>query len=446
MMRRPQELFTTVLAAMLLAVIVNDASVGQAAEPRANVILIMADDVGYECFGSYGSSQYRTPHIDRMAKLGMRFSHCYSQPLCTPSRVKLMTGLSNVRNYAAFSVLRRDQKTVGEYFQEAGYRTAVAGKWQLRGAEHYSKRFRGKGTWPRDAGFENVCLWQVDRLGERFHGPLKWIDGTNQQFKKSEYGPEVATSYITKFMTQNRDKPFFVYYPMILVHSPFVPTPDSPSLRSKDKQRNFEDMVEYMDKLVGRIVKTSEDLGIADRTLILFVGDNGTHQSLTSTLNGTSIRGGKGLMTDAGTRVPFVAMWPGTVPAGRVCDDLIDFSDFLPTVLEAAGLTVPANLDGHSFSSQLRGEQGTPREWMHCYYCPRPERTKPQQFVRDQEWKLYRNGRLYHVAKDVLEKHPISADGESLEAGGARKKLAAVLETMPAEGQSLLKFGDGGSK
>ena len=128
--------FASVVMAMLFATVGAAAPDSQATEPRTNVILIMADDVGYECFGCYGSSQYRTPHIDRMAKRGIRFTHCYSQPLCTPSRVKLMTGLSNVRNYAAFSVLRRDQKTIGEYFREGGYRTAVAGKWQLLGAEH----------------------------------------------------------------------------------------------------------------------------------------------------------------------------------------------------------------------------------------------------------------------------------------------------------------------
>lgn len=411
------------------------------AEPT-NVILIMADDVGYECFGCYGSKQYSTPNIDRMAARGMRFDHCYSQPLCTPSRVKLMTGLSNARNYAAFSVLRRDQKTVGQYFRKAGYRTAVAGKWQLLGAEHYSKQFRGKGTWPQDAGFESICLWQVDRLGGRFHSPLMWIDGENKQFDESHYGPEIATDYITEFISSHRDEPFFVYYPMILVHSPFVPTPDSESLKSKDKQRNFEDMVAYMDKLIGRIVKTTEDAGIAERTLILFIGDNGTHATLRSSLNGTQVRGGKGKMTDAGTRVPCVALWPETIPAGRVSSDLVDFSDFLPTVLEAAGQSVPQGLDGRSFLPQLRGEAGTPREWIYCYYNPRPERTKPQRFVRDQQWKLYGDGRFYHVAHDVLEQKPIDEVAENRAAAQARQKLRAAMALMPAEGQSLLQYGE----
>ncbi|MCA9075979.1 MAG: sulfatase-like hydrolase/transferase [Planctomycetaceae bacterium] len=411
-------------------------------DSRPNVILIMADDIGYECFGCYGSEQYSTPHIDRMARRGMRFTHCYSQPLCTPSRVKLMTGLSNVRNYAAFSVLRRDQKTVGQYFHDAGYHNAIAGKWQLLGAEHYSKQFRGKGSWPQDCGFDHLCLWQVDRLGERYHEPLLWIDGENRQFDANDYGPEVCADSLIDFMKQHKDQPFFVYYPMILVHSPFVPTPDSESLTSKNRQQNFEDMVAYMDQLVGRIVQATEDLDIAENTLILFTGDNGTHKTIISTLHGQEIQGGKGLMTDAGTHVPLVALWPGVVPEGSVSDTLVDFSDFLPTVMEATGQTVPDGLDGQSFLPQLRGETGTPREWIHIYYCPRPEKTPPQQFVRDRRWKLYDDGRFFDVEHDVIEQQPIADPSTDSDAAAAHAKLTKALASFPEDGQSLLDYGD----
>ena len=118
------------------------------ATDQPHIILIMADDIGYECYGCYGSEQYSTPNIDRLSAGGMRFEHCYSQPLCTPSRIKIMTGISNARNYAGFSILRKDQQTFGHHLQKAGYKTAVAGKWQLHGAEHYSEQFRGKGALP----------------------------------------------------------------------------------------------------------------------------------------------------------------------------------------------------------------------------------------------------------------------------------------------------------
>jgi arylsulfatase A len=413
---------------------------GCVAAERPNVILIMADDVGYECFGAYGSTQYRTPNIDRMAGQGMRFLHCHSQPLCTPSRVKIMTGISNVRNYSGFSVLNRDQRTLGSYFKEAGYTTAIAGKWQLLGAEHYPERFRGRGTRPEAAGFDRVCLWQVDRLGSRFWNPLLYVDGENRQFGKDDYGPAIVNDYALKFMEEHRDRPFFLYYPMILVHSPFEPTPDSESRGSRNKQKNFEDMVAYMDRMVGKVVDQARRLGIAEKTLILFTGDNGTHKSIVSRLNGVEIRGGKGSTTDAGTRVPCVAWWPGTVPAGRTSEPLVDFSDFLPTALEAAGITASAELDGQSFLPQLRGGTGRPREFMFCYYNPRPEKTQPVRFVRDTRWKLYGDGRFYDVANDVLERHPLAAGARTADAAAAFDRLTKAIASFPAEGQTLLTF------
>ena len=434
-------LHASIPAAALLFVMLFTPSLVDAAESRPNIILIVADDVGYECFGCYGSKQYQTPAIDRLAARGVRFTHCYSQPLCTPSRVKIMTGIYNVRNYSAFSILNSDQPTIGQYFQEAGYETLIAGKWQLLGAEHYSEQFRLKGTWPEQAGFDRICLWQVDELGSRFWQPLLYVDGDNRQFEEeTRYGPEVATDFILDFITEQREQPFFVYYPMILVHNPFVPTPDSESKQSKNKQRNFEDMVAYMDKLVGRIVKKTEELGIADKTLIIVTGDNGTNTKITSRLHGIEIVGGKGKTTDAGTRVPLVAFWAGVTPVGHVCEDLVDFSDFMPTCLEAAGMPAPKGIDGRSFLPRLRGEPGTPREWIYCFYCSRPERTTAKRFVRDKRWKLYGDGAFFDVEHDTLEKHPLADENLIPKAADAKRKLQAALASMPEEGASLLKF------
>lgn len=401
---------------------------------RPNVVLVMADDIGYECYGCYGSEQYSTPNIDRMARLGTRFEHCYSQPLCTPSRVKIMTGLSNVRNYSAFSVLNRDQKTFGHRLKEAGYATFVGGKWQLLGAEHYSKQFRAKGSRPEECGFDECCVWQVDRLGERYWNPLLYVNGENRQFAKDDYGPDVVTDHVLEFIEKHREGPFFVYYPMILVHNPFQPTPASESRTSKDKQQNFEDMVTRMDTEIGRIVDHVEKLGLTGDTLFLVTGDNGTNKAITSKLGDRVIRGGKGQTTDAGTRVALVAYQPGVVPKGAVNRDLVDFSDFVPTLGDLAGAPSPEGLDGVSFAPQLHGQPGKPREWIFCYYNPRPERTKPSRFVRNQRWKLYGDGRFFDIANDPEEKSPL--DGDSPE----RTRLEKALATMPSEGQSLLKF------
>ena len=428
------------LAATLMCLWLNSTSCLASGDKanRPNIVLIMADDLGYECLGFNGSKQYQTPHLDQLTSRGMRFTQCHAQPLCTPSRVKLMTGLSNARNYAAFSVLPRDQKTIGQYFKEAGYRTCVAGKWQLYGAEHYSPQFRKKGTLPEQAGFDSICLWQVDKSGSRFFAPLMYVDGINRQYKDEEYGPQVATDYILDFIEQNRDESFFVYYPMILTHSPFVPTPLSKSPSSKDKQKNFADMVSYMDFTIGRIVSKLKETGIVENTLIMFIGDNGTHKTLESDLGESSIRGGKGMTTNAGTHVPMVASWPGVIDAGSVNDNLIDLSDFLPTCLNACNIQVSTEFDGLSFLHQLTGQTGRDREWIYCYYNPRPERTEPSYFIRNARYKLYGDDRFYDLKVDSLENSPIKAPTGT--AFKALAQLRAALDSLPTSGEKLLQF------
>lgn len=418
----------------LLSLLLLPALAGAA--PKTNVILIMADDIGYECYGAYGGTSYKTPVLDRLAAEGTRFNHAYSQPICTPTRVKIMTGLRNVRNYASFSVLKKDQRTFGHMLGEAGYRTAIAGKWQLLGAEHYKAPIRGAGSMPKDMGFERHCLWQVDLLGERFWGPKLTIDGATKQFPPDVYGPDVYTQFLLDRMEEYRDEPFFLYYPMVLVHSPFVPTPDSANRKSKNKQRNFADMVAYMDKLVGRIVAKTVELGIAERTLVLVTGDNGTHVSLKSNMGDTVIKGGKGKPTDAGTHVALFGYQPGTVPAGKVSQNLIEFSDFVPTLAAATGVPPLSPTDGQSFLPALHGQKGKSRETMFVYYWPRPERGKPVRFTRNRRWKLYGDGKLFDVKNDVMEKSPVTGVKTSV----IRQQLQSELDRMPAKGQTLLKF------
>ncbi len=403
---------------------------------KTNIILIMADDIGYECYGAYGGTSYKTPVLDKMAERGMRFNHAYSNPVCTPSRVKIMTGLSNVRNYASFSVLKKTEKTIAHMLQDAGYKTAIAGKWQLYGAEHYEDAIREKGSLPQNMGFDRHCLWQVYKSGSRFWGPSITIDGQVKKFGNDVYGPDVYSQFLIDRMREYKDEPFFLYYPMALVHDPFVPTPDSVNLNSKDEQKNFGDMVAYMDKLIGEIVDETVELGIAERTLILVTGDNGTKSSIKSNMGDKVIVGGKGKTTDAGTHVALIAYQPGTISAGQVSNDLVEFTDFKPTLAEAIGTTALSPTDGQSFLPQLHGKKGNPRETIFVYNWPRPEKGAPRIFVRNQRWKLYGNGRLVDVKNDVLEQKSL----EGAEYIVIRKKLQAALDQMPSKGQSLFKF------
>jgi arylsulfatase A len=416
-----------------------------ASPPKPNIVLILADDLGYECLNCYGGTSYKTPHLDRLASRGVRFTHAYAQPLCTPTRVQLMTGQYNFRNWKAFGILDPKQKTFGHSMQEAGYKTCIAGKWQLYSYNppDFEPEWRGKGMDVRRAGFDEHCAWhafETEDKGSRYADPTVFENGTLHQDLKGRYGEDVFIDFIARFMEKHRDNPFFVYYPMALTHGPFNPTPKSKDWAKGNRLKNdpayFADMVEYMDECVNRVVEHTARLGIRERTLILFYSDNGTPRQIRSRMGDKIIQGGKGLMTDAGTRVPLIASWEGTAPQGRVLEDLVDSTDFLPTMLEAAGARVPRNvpMDGRSFLPQLRGERGNPREWIYSWHDPRPgwdkEPYRLEIFARDQRYKLYSDGRFYDVPNDVLEQKPLPPGQGGPAAAAARAKLRAVLDKM----------------
>lgn len=435
-----------VLCLLLSAVLIGSGSVDAWAQSqRPNIVLIMADDVGDEAFGAYGSEQYETPNIDELASEGMRFTQAYSQPLCTPTRVKIMTGRSNIRNYTAFGVLPPGERTFGHVLSDAGYATAAAGKWQLYGADHYPERTRGAGTLPGEAGFDEWALWQVRTRPSRYWEPTLNINGERKSFGKDTYGPDVTTDFLLQFIEDHREEPFFAYYPMNLPHFPFRPTPHSDSRTQEGKQQNFEDMVAYMDHLVGRIVDKVDQLGLSENTLIIFTGDNGTHRPLVSRLDGKVLQGDKGKSTEGGMHVPLVARMPGTVPPGAVNDDLISFADFFPTLAEFGQARLPSDvpLDGRSFAPQLRGDAGEPREWLFSYYWPKPvsnpERFNRVRFAFDKEYKLYADGRLFHLPEDPREANPIELGQGSDAARAARRKLTRALRTMPSEPAAIMK-------
>jgi len=417
-------------------------------EPAANkpnIVLIMADDLGYECLSCYGSASYKTPVLDELARTGMRFEHCYSQPLCTPSRIKLMTGKYNFRNYTTFGHLDLNETTFGHILQKAGYATCIVEKWQLAGDP----------TAPKHAGFDEYCLQcdprvfpgqvrphRTDNIPNQqawlYMGPAVNKNGELIDYPDNSYGPDIYCDYILDFMERHKSEPFFAYYPMVLTHEPFIPTPDSKDwgrpLTEEDVQgsKYFPDMVAYMDKMVGRVVRKLDELGLRKNTLILFTGDNGADHRVTSRIkDGSIIQGGKTNSTDGGTHVPLIANWNGMVPSGKVCTDLIDFSDFFPTLAEVGGASLDKNakIDGRSFLPQLLGEKGNPREWVFCYSYP--NNNYPLKiWAREKRYKLYDNGNLFDVPADTLEKHPIPPGTGSKKAEAARKRLQTVLDSM----------------
>ena len=399
------------------------------AADRPNVVLIMADDMGYECLSCNGSLDYKTPNLDRLAADGLRFKHCYSQPICTPSRVKLMTGQSNKRNYVQFGLLDRQQTTFAHLLKKAGYKTCIAGKWQL-GREIDA---------PQHFGFEQSLLWQHTRgrmdkqkHDTRYPNPKLEKNGSELNHDAGEFSSDLFVDFISEFMESNKDQPFLVYYPMALVHCPFCPTPDSENWDPesfgartyKGTPKYFADMVAYADKSVGRIDAKLKQLGIRDNTLLIFVGDNGTDTPIVTNTTFGKVAGAKGKMIDAGNHVPGVISWPAVIKSGREINDIIDFSDMLPTICEATGTPVAANLtiDGRSFLPQVQGQKGNPRESIYMWYSRNGGSKQAKAFARNQRYKLYESGAFFDVPNDRLEKNPI------LELTDAQRTIRTTLQ------------------
>jgi arylsulfatase A len=399
---------------------------------KPNIIVFLADDFGYECVAANGGKSYKTPNLDQLAQQGMRFERCYVQPLCTPTRVQLMTGKYNVRNYLNFGTLDTKSTTFANLLKRLGYATCMVGKWQL-----------GQGlNLPKHFGFDEYCLWQHTRRPPRFANPGLEINGKEIDYRNGEYGPELINAYARDFISRKKNEPFLLYYSEMLTHGPFQPTPDSKDWDPKamgekinNDKKHFGDMVSYMDKMVGKLVKHLDDLKIRDNTLVLFVGDNGTGVQITSQFGNETIKGAKGSTITHGMHVPFIASWPGVIPQGKVNGDLIDSTDFLPTMCDAANAKIEEKIDGRSFLPQLRGEKGTPREWFYCWYARDGGAEATHEFAATKQYKLYRNGSLYDYQKDVMEKTPLT--NLNAEDVAAQKMLQTALEqykdARPAE-------------
>jgi len=436
------------LSILILFVFSCNEKENQKKKSQPNIILIMLDDLGSEVIGSYGGTSYDTPNFDKLAATGLQFNQAYAQPLCTPSRVKIMTGKYNFRNWEAFGILNKKQKTFGHLMQDAGYATCMVGKWQLQsydpedypGAEHR----RGTGMKVEDAGFDEFSMFHAlhtEDKGSRFADPTIYQNGAYLENMKGKYGPDIFSDYLNEFVNKQEDKPFFVYYPMALTHDPFSPTPDSKiweeeEHRFDDDPKYFGDMVEYSDKIIGKIIKNLEDKGIREETLILIYSDNGTHQYITSKMGEETVQGGKGLTTENGIKVPCIANWPGVIKEGSVSNEFVDAIDFLPTLLEASGTQVPEGFktDGQSFLPILKGEATDRRDWVYISYNPKPgvgkDNFHPAEFVFNEKYKLYGDGRFYNIENDKLEKQLLNPTEIGTDVKNIKERFSTILDSL----------------
>lgn len=425
---------------------------------RPNVVLIMADDLGYETVGCYGGESYKTPNMDRIAKEGVKFDRAYAMPLCTNTRIQLMTGKYNNRNWKAFGILDPKEKTFGHLMQDAGYKTCIAGKWQLTSYDppDYpgAELRRNTGMHPKDAGFDEYCLWHVghtETKGSRYADPVIEKNGQVMEGTDGKYGPDLWTDFLGDFMEKNREEPFFVYYSMALPHNPMVPTPDSPewtdvARRHSDETPFAADMIEYTDKMLGKIVAKLDEIGVRENTLLLFYSDNGTNWRVRSRFRGQMVRGAKSKGTELGIRVPCLVEWPGKTQAGKVSQALIDSADFLPTMLDAAGATIPDGIDGVSFlpllDEDVRSKENRSvgdgsnhdRKWVYIHQDPRPGWDKDRfsliRLALNERYKLYEDGRLYDLKNDFYEEFPLYTAQDTSEQREGRAELQKVLDSM----------------
>ncbi|MCC5842088.1 MAG: sulfatase-like hydrolase/transferase [Opitutales bacterium] len=406
--------------------------------PRPNIIFFMVDDFGRELIGAYGGETHATPNIDRLAAEGMRFDICYATPMCSPTRVMLMSGKYNFRNYDAWGKYRfESDPTIGNTLAEAGYATAVTGKWHLGGWE--SPPFG-----PTRAGFQSYATYNYPEqlaedatgTGNFFWNTHLWLGAPDREPERLRLGTTYSSAYFRDFALRfieeqaGREGPFFLYYPEILAHRPFVPTDRDGETGEGHRGRAghadyFPEMVRYTDEIVGTLLEMLERTGQAENTLFIFTSDNGTDnvaeaRGMTARWHGRDTPGGKYLPTELGANVPFIAWWPGTIAAGTRYDGPVDFTDFHTTFARLAGATPPEGLDGHDLTPVLTGQGRSTRAYAHTWgvfeYSSRKYRS-PQDFpedilhvLRDERWKYFSNGRLYDLESDPFETGPVPED------------------------------------
>lgn len=403
------------------------ASFAAPASRRPNFIFILVDDLGWTDLGCQGSKFYETPHLDQLARKGMRFTQAYAAcTVCSPTRAALMTGkyparlhitdwiTGHVRPHAKLKVpdwrmyLPHEERTLAETLKDAGYVTASIGKWHLGGPEFY----------PEKHGFDvNIAGFDKGSPSSYF-SPYKIP--TLPDGPPGEFLSDRLTDEAIRFIETHRDRPFFLYLPHYAVHTPLMGKSNviakyQAKADPKHPQHNavYAALLESVDDSVGRIVQTLEALKLANKTAIFFTSDNGgligpAQRRVTSNL---PLRDGKGSAYEGGVRVPLLVNWPGVTRPGSVCDAPVITPDYYPTMLEMAGLK-PAHgqiVDGVNLVPLLRGRGAIRRDALYWHYPHyHPGGATPYGAIREGDWRLiefYEDSRveLYNLRADIGE-------------------------------------------
>ncbi|MFO0790092.1 MAG: sulfatase-like hydrolase/transferase [Pirellulales bacterium] len=410
--------FTLIVSAFLG--LVQLAAAAPATKEHPNIILILSDDVGLgdvHCTGG----PFKTPNLDKLAAGGTKFTYCYATPLCGPSRCQLLTGrypfrtgLNSNQSHTAVDPSR--EVMIPTIMKKAGYATASVGKW--------GQIALGPGEW----GFDEYLVFPGSGRYWRDQTKTYRVNGKQVELEEGQYLPDIMHNFAANFIDEHKKEKFFLYYPMSQMHGPIVRTSETGDKKPTPDELYTEN-VEYMDKLVGRLVAELDRQHLRENTVIIFTGDNGTAKFGVelSTVDGKAISGQKGSMLEGGSRVPLIVNWPGTTPAGKTNNDLTDFSDFFATVAELGGAALPKDtkIDSHSFAPQIRGEKGKPREWVYV-------ELNGKSYVRDAKYKLTAGGELFDLSEAPFKEIPVASDSAGDSAKAAEKKLQAILDDHKA--------------
>lgn len=442
-------------------------------DKRPNVVFILADDLGWRDLSCYGSTYHETPNIDKLASQGMRFTDYYTSPVCMPSRLGILTGKNPSRmhnlwgdkqpcNTFPWDNLPKGERTITEDFKQAGYATGMVGKWHL-GVE---------GSAPSAPGFSFISAsgkyWNLPNYNYPYE--LESMEGKGDVGYLTDYmGLEAQ-----RFLTENRDRPLFLYLSYYAVHSPIQAKPGTKEKYEKklgpgEPQRNptYAAMTASLDQSVGGVLDKLRSLGLEKNTLVVFASDNGGElgggKEFPPIANNSPLRGGKTSMYEGGIRVPLMVRWPGVVKAGSLSSEPAMMTDLAPTFRDAAGIQPSSGpADGLNLRPVLSGKSGLGREYFCLQWGPAAIRQGRWKLIETFESKAVKpevkngkkkNGRpavahkveLYDLETDLSENIDLSGE-EAGRVADLRGKLHAWLREMDPAGYSVEKAGKIGLK
>ena len=435
------------------------------ASSKPNVIFIICDDLGYGDLGVYGQKKIKTPNLDRLAKSGVQFMQAYSgSPVCAPSRSCLLTGQHTgrtpVRANPAYSrgwdrkqgdvPLPGDAATFPKLFKQAGYATAVIGKWGLGRP--------GTSGDPKNHGFDYFFGYADHGAAHDYYPQSLWRNGDKVELGGTQYSHDLFAAEAMEFVRKQKADPFLLYLAFTVPHTKLqVPSVEPYAGESwPEHEKHFAAMITRMDGDVGRLVALLEELKIAQNTLVVFTSDNGPHEEGKHApeffdSNGP-FRGRKRDVSEGGIRVPFLASWPGTVPAGVRSDVVVANWDVLPTFAELLGVAPPGNVNGVSILPTLlgRAEQQKRREYLYWEFNERGGK----QALRTGDWKAIRTGmakdpngplQLYNLRDDPGEKRDVAAANPEVVKRIEKLMVEAYVPTDRFERWSEPRRGRGGN-